>query len=283
MNRGEIRTAVRLRLQDTREVVWTDSEINLFINDAYFELAKAEAMLKRYTFSLVDGTRSYDLPDDILELRGVKINGNKLFGTTADLLEELDTQYLTETGTPQFYYLESLQKIAIYPVPTWTDSYTEFAAASGPISGEDGVVVYVDGDTFSSDDGVVIEIIDDTRSEVYVSDSVSGETVALNDGPFNCQVSYTYKPDDLSDDSDTPPMPVYMHDAMVFYAVSECLKKEGQGQDVQAASFWDDRFNELNKEWRSRNLEWSRGEDQFASQRPVSWGDDLDTRLRVWP
>jgi hypothetical protein len=288
MNLGQIRTAVRLRLQDTSERVWTDTTLDIFINDSLNELTKAEAMLKRYRFPLVDGQRTYNLPKDLYELRGVKLNNRKIFGTHANLLEELDAQYLTQTDTPYMYYLQDLLTLAFYPVPTWTDDYTEFESASGMVSGENGVITQFTVDStdasVSAETGVVLEIIDDTLAQVFVVDPLDGEAISLNDAPFICDISYAYKPQELVADADTPDdLPVYMHDAMVFYAVAGALGKEGQGQDKKAEAFWFSRYEELQKEWFARNVEWARGEDQFASQRPVSWGDDLETRIRVWP
>jgi len=287
VNLGDIKAAARLRLQDTRSIVWSDVGLALFANDALDELTQSEATLKRVSFSLIEDQRTYSLPTNLLELRGVKINGNKMFGTHASLLEELDSRYLSTTGTPGYYYLQDLLTMAFYPTPSWTDSYTEFEAESGMVSGEDGVVVQVTVDdtdaTFDSDSGVLIDWFDTSQATNSVIESLDGEVTGYSDGPFVCQISYVYRVPDLVNDGDTPELPVYMHDALVFYTVAEALRKEGQGQDKKAAKFWQSRFQELQKEWFARNLEWSRGEDQFASQRPVSWGDDLETRMRVWP
>lgn len=288
MNLGEIKTAARLRLQDTQSKIWTDTTIELFINEGIQDLCFSEAMLKRYNFSLVDGTRAYSLPTDCLEIRSVKLNGLKTFGTHAHMLEELDSQYLTAVGSPYYYYLDDLMHIAFYPVPDWTSSYTTFATAAVMIAGESGEMTYmlVDGTaaTFTSESGVVIGATDTAGTYEFMFDNEDGIVVALDTGPFICEISYVYKPEELTEDEDElSALPLYAQDAVVWYAVSECLAKEGQGQDKKASEMWKMRFEEVKKEWKARNVEWSRGKDQFVSQRPVSWGEDLDTRLRVWP
>lgn len=286
MNLGEVRTAVRLRLSDSGSKIWSDAAINLFINDAIEELSFTEAMLKRYSFPIVDGTRTYSLPQDCLEVRGVKINGEKIFGTHAHMMEENDSQYLTRTGDPYYYYMDDLMNIAFYPVPTWTADTTTFETASGMVSGEYGIVSYLDEDstaaTFLSESGETIRITDEGRG--FVFDSDSGIVVAIDGGALSCEISYVYKPQDLSNDSDSLSfLPQYVQDAVVWYATGQCLNKEGQGQDRQSAKRWMSRFEEVKKEWKARNLEWSRGRDQFITQRPVSWGEDLDAWVRVWP
>jgi hypothetical protein len=285
MNLGQIRTAVRFRLADTLEKVWTDETINLFINEGVQELCFTEAMLKRYTFSLVDGTRAYSIPTDCLEIRSVKINGEKVFGTHAHMLEELDSQYLTATGNPYHYYLDDLMHIAFYPVPDWTSSYTSFATATVMIAGDLGEMTYMEVDgtasTFTAETGVILSAIDTSGAYEFLFDTDVGEIAALDSGPFICEISYAYQPEDLDEDADELSfLPLYAQDAVVWYAVSKCLSKEGQGQDLKAAQMWKTRFDEIHKEWKARNLEWSHGKDQLTSQQPVTFGNDLDYKIR---
>lgn len=281
MNWSDIKSAGRVRLSDPNSKIWSDTQLLYYANDTIDEIAiEGEGHIKHYQLALTDSQRTYSLPADLYELRGVRINGLKCFGTTQHNVEELDLQYLTATGQPEWYYLEDPQTIAFYRIPSWTDSYTAFDSEYGVVTSIDD-----DGDYYSADAevGVVLDIIDDSMSSKYVVEPIYGEVIGYNDAPYTAVISYAYRPAYLSNDSDTPDMPTYMHYAVLYGMLAKAFAQEGHGQDPESALFYQKRFEELIKEFYRRNREFARGQDQMLSSRPPSWGSDMDWRMRVKP
>lgn len=272
---------IRVRLNDPNGRIWSSAELLKYANEIQRDLTiLAEAKLKRVAFSLVDGTRTYSLPGDCYEVRGVKLNGRKLFGRTTNQLEELSQSYMSDTGQPYHYYMEDVETIAFYPVPTWTDDTDAFDS-------ELGVWVEWTEDstdaTFNSDLGVAIEAIDTTQQKHFIFDSMMGVVAQENNAGFVAEVTYIFNPKDLVNLADTPAFPTWVQDGQMFGVLEQALSREGKGKDATLAKYFGDRFTSVREKWFYRNREFARGKDQMLSQRPVSWTDDLDYRLRTNP
>lgn len=281
MTWGEIRTLIRLHLNDPTGKIWPDSELRSYIDDTLDDFAsQSEANLKRVLIPLVAGTRVYDLPADCYEVRRVTINGMKAFGKTPVELEDLDSQYLTITGRSEWYYLEGLKQIAFYPVPTWTDSLTTFTQEYGVL-----IAWSVDGTafTFDSEYGVIINAIDTDASVRYTIDQLEGVMIQTNDNALVAQVEYIYQAPDIPNDTDTPDMPIYCQYGMAYAILQKAFDRDGQGRNTVLRDFFGARAEEIRKEWYAKNISMSKGQDQFFSQEPVTWGSDLDWRMRVYP
>lgn len=281
MNWAQIRTAARMRLNDPLGKIWTDEELLFYANDSMDDITRdGEATIAHYSFEMVEGQRAYSLPSDLWELRGVKINGPKIFGVTAFDLEEIDAQYLTATGQPKFYYLDDPQTIAFYPVPNWTSNYGTFNSDYGEIvSITDGSSAY----SISSDYGIVTEVIDTGMAAYYSVVPEFGVSVSYDTAPYVCLISYVYELPDLVDDSSIPDLPEYMHYAILYSVVAKALERDGQGQDLTTSEYYFSRNKELVTEWFGRNREFAHGQDQFVSTLNANWGSDLDWRQRIWP
>lgn len=282
MNWGTIRDLARVYLQDTSSRIWSDNELLTYANDVLSDLTKgSEANLKRAPLPLTSGTRLYTLPDDLFELRGVRIGNKKIFGTHPLELEEYDSQYLTATGTPQWYYQEDSKSIAFYPIPSWTSSYTSVTFTE-TIYGE--MARYTDGSTdatFDSEFGVVTDVLDTSLANDYLLDSIYGVVTAFDTTELVCEISYIYLPSSILSDADVPDLPTYMHYAVMYGVLWYAFDREGQGQNEALSLFFKGRYEELEKEWFTRNVEWAKGQSQFASQMPTRWGADLDWRFRT--
>jgi hypothetical protein len=127
-----MRSVVRKKLQDPNSKYWSDEKLLTWANEFLSVISqKSEANIKKKYLALVSGQRSYALDDDSYEIRGVRVNAEKTFGSSAFDLSDLDVSFLTTTGTPQWYYLEGVNSIAFYPIPSWTAALTTFTSELG--------------------------------------------------------------------------------------------------------------------------------------------------------
>lgn len=150
---GEIKQKARDYLGDQDGKIWSDDELLGYATTALSDIAlNAEGHIKRIRFPLTSGTRTYALPEDLHEVRSVKINGKKIWGREAYDLQEFDNNFMTALGTSYAYYLEDLQTLAFYPIPSWTDDWSSAGTFDTPP---------LDLFTFSVDGGVVTDIVDD--------------------------------------------------------------------------------------------------------------------------
>lgn len=278
---ADIKTLCRLYLGDSAGNIWPDSSLLVAVNDLIDDMTKeAKATLRRNFIPLVKSQRAYDLPPDLYEVRGMRINGKKTFGTVPEKLEEVDSQYLTATGKSEWYYFDDPQTIAFWPVPTWTDDLTTFTSEFGCLTQWfDGTNNYA----FNQEFGIVIDGIDDASSVFFHITDYFGEIVEADANALVAEVTYVYQPPDIVLDSDLPDVPLNLEYALVYGVLWRCFMREGKGKNPMLAGFFRDRFEEQVKEWYSRNREISHGNDQMMSQEPVSFGSDLDWRMRVFP
>jgi hypothetical protein len=288
MNWGDMRTACRLKLQDPDAKFWTDAELLDYANDKLEDLVlDSEAITRRQKLPLTSGTRLYDLPTDCYEIRSVRVNGQKTFGSTAFQLQDLDVSYLYSLGIPSWYYMEGVDNVAFYPIPSWTAVLLPFAAVLLPTAGEYGEVARWTVDstdyTVTSEYGCVLEIIDTTGVTRFLMESEYGIICEVDTAGMVGELSYVYRSTELTNDASEPPIPDYMCDALIYGTVAMAFHREGQAKNTVMSDFYDERYKELAKDWFARNKEWARGQDQMISQQNVDWGSDLSWRMRVWP
>jgi len=275
-----IRSIVRLKLNDNSKI-WSDADLLSYANEGQRELTiGCEASIKKVKFDMTDGQRQYTFPPDCYELRNVRINGRRVYGTTNQRLEELDEQYLTATGVPSWYYVEDLQTIGFYPLPTWTDDYETFDADLGLLISAEVDDVF---STFSSDLGVGVSALDTTGAQKFIFDGVNGVIIQANNAGYVCELTYVYTPADIAADGDTPDMPRHIQYGLIDYILNECFSRQGRGNNPTLAAYFGGKYKEIQTEWFSKNKTMARGEAQMLSQKTVSWGSDLRWRERVWP
>jgi hypothetical protein len=279
VNWSELRTLIRLRLRDPNAVIWSDSVLLSYANRTIEEITRnSEGHIKHATLNLTSGTRSYTLPNDFFELRDVNINGRKIFGKQAYELEDLDQVYLTATGTPEYYYQEDSKTLSFYKIPSWTSSYTTFTQELGE------VVSWLDGSTYFSvnqEFGCVTDIISDA-DEVYLSESLTGEVVAVDSGKLVCTITYVYQPEYLVNDEDEPDFKVPYQYLVVYGALEKSFRREGQGKNERMATRYASRRIELEEEFLARQKELAHGKDQIIGMVQMSYGAERDYSMRVW-
>lgn len=273
------RTIIRNKLSDPNALFWTNAELLSYANEIQLMLTTGcEATIRFQNMALTSGQRVYALPDDLYEIRSVRVNGLPVFGSAAPDLEDLDTQFLTAEGTPQWYYTEGVRKIAFYPIPgdaTFSNTFTS----------ELGEIVQWSQDStnysMTTEFGVLTQIVD-SAGNGYVFDSNYGVVIATTTD-LVAELEYVYRPVDLSLDTDTPDLPTYMQWALIYGVVWKAAMISGKTQNSKLAAHYFERFNELKTEWFGRNKALARGQNQMVSQRPVDWGSDMALRQRVFP
>lgn len=117
---SEIATRVKRQFGDEADIQIKDEDILRWINDAQREIASANDLLQTVaTTAVVANQREYTLPANILLLRSVHYQGQKLRPLNSREAEE----YLATgvaTGTP-IYFWAWANKINLYPQPDSTD------------------------------------------------------------------------------------------------------------------------------------------------------------------
>lgn len=127
MNLGELRAAYRLAMFDTAApYLWSDAEINGYINDAVNEAAIRAKLIQDETtdavckLDLVADTHTYTLHSKICGIYRVKVDGDTR-PLARKSREEMDMEYPgweTQTGKPQiFTELNDASLIRFVPVP----------------------------------------------------------------------------------------------------------------------------------------------------------------------
>lgn len=116
---SEIITRVRNTAGDLNVLQFTDDQLLLWINDAVREIA-VENKLSQKTASLscISGQQGYALPDDILKMHSVYVDGEKIQVST---LQEWETLFSgggndTRTARPSMAYVWA-GKLNLWPTP----------------------------------------------------------------------------------------------------------------------------------------------------------------------
>lgn len=116
MTLQEIIKAVRDELLEPTPGFWSDEEITRWINEANNELTeKAKVEAAPYTFTTTANTSNYSLPSDLYQIKLIKINDNKIYPASIDVLNS------SVIGFP-IYYVVFNNQLYFYPIPD--DTYT---------------------------------------------------------------------------------------------------------------------------------------------------------------
>lgn len=126
--RADLRTRVRIHLNEASARYWADADINEYIYQGIRELAR-RIIVESSTASNGTLTAEQDyvaLPTGFRRLIAVRINGNPVHLTTIEELVANDAD-LAATGTPTHYYLgdmhTSAPKLYLWPTPEAGSAY----------------------------------------------------------------------------------------------------------------------------------------------------------------
>lgn len=108
---------------DPNSKIFSDSVLDGFINDAYFQIQKDWGFRWRENYdnteqSSTAGTGEYSLPSDFVKLDLIRYNGDDLKKTTKKELK-IQNSSLTTQGNPYYYYIYG-NVYGIYPLPDST-------------------------------------------------------------------------------------------------------------------------------------------------------------------
>jgi len=194
MNRGQLRTQVRLILQEPAETtnsLWTDSEINDYLNEAAEVIcADVQPIQAVELLTSTAGVQEYLLPDTVKEVFAVSyLSGNNLIP-----LNPTNPHYATEDtpyrGIPDLYY---------------TRAYTRKTANRAT----DGTMDLDDVTATANEHRIVLGLVP--------APSATGAQI----------VAQTYsKHYTMSSDSDNPIIPIESQRAIIAYAVAMAKQKE---------------------------------------------------------
>lgn len=128
MNRGAIRELARKRLGETTEAFWSNSELNVWINDACGDIAfRAKCLKGDTTITATADTSEYVMSSMIPNLYSVTEvyhygsaeTWNKLSATTRTSLDIEEPGWLdADSGVPTKYWFDrELDTFYLYPAP----------------------------------------------------------------------------------------------------------------------------------------------------------------------
>lgn len=153
-----VRVDVLLRLGDSTNDIWTNAEIDRYIQEGYDELLIRTKMLWKRAYSNdVASTATYSLPTDFIGLDRVLWNWRRIEPVTQQELIDFDALYRTTEGPVQAYSVESdgLLTLRKYPVPSTTATAGADANNTRIEYFARGTAVSADADGFSIPDRYV--------------------------------------------------------------------------------------------------------------------------------
>lgn len=125
---ADVHTRVRAQLRDQTQNVFSASDITNYAND-WLEIvaAQSDAFWQTTTLSTTASTRTYSLATDFVSMIRVFYNDSFVLPQVSPSQLSTQTADITDTGTPQFYYLERnpteltsqvMVLMGLYPVPS---------------------------------------------------------------------------------------------------------------------------------------------------------------------
>jgi hypothetical protein len=119
MKLGDIIKRVQRQFGDDVEAQITEEDIVRWVNDACLEIASNNSTNQGHflgTTPVTEGVRNYELPDDMLLLRSIRLDNKKLVGSTYEQISELDDHMDSAVGSPTHYWVFN-KLVNLYPTP----------------------------------------------------------------------------------------------------------------------------------------------------------------------
>ena len=139
MNLGELREAARYRLDDiTPDYLWSDAELNQFINKAVDEACLRARFNVDSTspdtslIAVTAGQAEYDLHESVFFIKRAYLATTQriLLRAGFEDLDASNAKWMSVTGTPEMYIMDldyygdggQTQRLRLYPIPTVDES-----------------------------------------------------------------------------------------------------------------------------------------------------------------
>lgn len=293
---GAMRSEVREYLlnTDANSLVWTDAEINGYLNEGTFYIQQLSSSLwDMGVVPVVANQADYNAPDN--QYQFVRLTWDRQFLPQTNEYE-LDRDTVSAwrgdpPGSPARFYLKQHNVVSLYPKPNITGlAYTASPNELGEIQYftlSDGTTVD-SGFSFSQSLGIVTRIVDPSGGTIITlwpdpsnrfTDPELGIVIDYVPDSGNLAFMYIAQPDTMTDDAHSPQFQETFHPAVVYYTMMRCFLRDGEFQDLQAGMAWYQTF----LDWMDAAL--AAGAKEFPtmvkSAEPYGVGNILNGRLQA--
>jgi len=231
-----------------RDTFWDEDEVKNALNDAYWEIAlERKCFMEEAVIEVIANVRRYKLPENYVlgSLTRVEFDSERIFPIDIKHLDAYNEDWKAETDSEITHFITGAyptDEIAVYPLPDTSGDTYNLASES-----EDYGVITTVGDTsyeeFNSEEGV---IVDSTGNVNFEEAQGEGPVQSIRTETNNLKVFYSKFPKRLFRDEEPFLHPLTQNPKKILTkgALSILLAKEGEGKDIQKASFYNKRFNE---------------------------------------
>jgi hypothetical protein len=240
---------VQLKESSSDPNFWSVQEVKDAINDAYYILAD-DALCFRLVriIQIISGIRIYKLPFNYImgSLNRVEFNEKPINPVLSLELDRYSRSWRNVSGSEIQAYLPpddicGSDEIAVYPLPDTNGA--EFETAT-----DEGVMTTVGDDSFEefeADEGVVVNVDQDEAR--FVESEGSGPVIEIDDPTNNLRIFGAKYPKRMFNDNEIPLHPISHNPRKILTngALALLFSKEGEGKDIQKASYYNKRFNEV--------------------------------------
>ena len=293
---GQMRSEVREYLlnTDVGSPVWTDAELNSYINEGVFYVQQlSQSFWDMNVTQTIANQADYNAPDN--QYQFIRLTWDRQFLPQTNEYElDRDTTSAWRgdpNGSPARFYLKQFNIVSLYPKPDTTGLAYQ---ASPNEFGEIRYFTLADGMTidssftFSQELGIVTRMVDATGGNIITlwpnqqdrfSDPELGIVVDYLTDTGNLAFMHVAQPDTLTSDAHIPQFQETFHPAVIYYALMRCFLRDGEFQDLEAATAWYQAF----LDWMDAAL--SAGAKEFPtmvkSAEPYGVGNILNGRLQA--
>lgn len=228
--------------------LWTRAELLKYVDQAQREIARRTrglALLQEITPA--QGTAAYDLPDLAFTPVYLSYNGQELSPATIQDLELKDQAWSETSGTPTTWYQETLgpNQVGLYPKPNINGSTQR------------GVVRRI---TIDDGAGAVDQTLDSSYGVVRRETWSLGATTFVGNGEVQMHISTAFTvssqtgnlvmvnlvhPETIDEEVDKLMINTAYDFLVRDYVIWRALEREGDGQNMERAAHWRERFDGL--------------------------------------
>lgn len=244
-----VRDRIRGRLRDPNSVIWTDAQLNRYLNMAQIDLQQRLMWGEDYDTTVVtSSTASYTRvnTDRIQNMKYQVYDGTRINTISQYEIDRVKSDWRTDTATiPARLYRSDWNQDAFWPPPAYSGN------PAVTFSQESGCLCRVVSDdptdaiTFSQETGIVIQAyssanpVDDWyfKRQTYanVSSDSTGEVDMVVPPYKNLTNVYFRWPDTLVNDTDLLSFPDWVHWGIEEHAMMLAYEKEGDGNNPKLA------------------------------------------------
>ena len=228
---------------------WIRDEVKAAINDTYMFIADSTECFKlEEIIEVRAGIRVYKLPSNYIlgSLYRVEFNKKVIFPISAAELDAHSRSWRNTESSEIKNYIPpgdicATDEIAVYPKPDTDGSVYNLASESKDY----GVITTVGDDSyeeFTQEEGTIVA----TNGEVQFNGEETGVVIDIKDPTNNLRIFAAKYPKRLFNDKEIFLHPISDNPRKILTSGSLAilLAKEGEGKDIQKASFHNKRFNE---------------------------------------